>query len=126
MYGQLIQDFFTRAGSWAIGSAPAVIMLVVTLVLVAVARAADRRSEAGLTVGRAQSRRGSASDERGCRWARRTCVMLVLLYLPIVLLFVFSFNANSVLTLPDRGADPRLVRRGLRRRGSCSRQPATA
>jgi len=37
MYGQLIQDFFGRAASWAAGSAAAVIMLVVTVVLVAVA-----------------------------------------------------------------------------------------
>jgi spermidine/putrescine transport system permease protein len=37
MYGNLIQDFFTRAGNWSLGAALAVIMLVVTLVLVAIA-----------------------------------------------------------------------------------------
>ena len=37
MYGNLIQDFFTRAASWATGAALSVLMLVVTLVLVAVA-----------------------------------------------------------------------------------------
>jgi len=37
MYGNLIQDFFTRAASWATGSALSVIMLLLTLVLVAVA-----------------------------------------------------------------------------------------
>ena len=37
MYGNLIQDFFTRAASWAAGSALSVIMLVLTLALVAVA-----------------------------------------------------------------------------------------
>jgi spermidine/putrescine transport system permease protein len=37
MYGNLIQDFFTRAGNWPLGSALAVIMLVLTVVLVAVA-----------------------------------------------------------------------------------------
>jgi spermidine/putrescine transport system permease protein len=37
MYGNIIQEFFTSAGSWAIGAALSVIMLVVTLVLVAVA-----------------------------------------------------------------------------------------
>ena len=36
MYGQLIQDFFGRAGNWALGSALAVIMLVTTVVLVAI------------------------------------------------------------------------------------------
>lgn len=37
MYGNLIQDFFTRAGNWPLGSAMAVLMLVAVLVLVAVA-----------------------------------------------------------------------------------------
>jgi spermidine/putrescine transport system permease protein len=37
MYGNLIQDFFTRAGNWPLGSALAVIMLALTLVLVAIA-----------------------------------------------------------------------------------------
>ncbi len=37
MYGNLIQEFFSSAGSWAIGAALSVIMLVVTLVLVVVA-----------------------------------------------------------------------------------------
>ena len=36
MYGLLIQDFFTRAGNWALGSALAVIMLIVTVALVAI------------------------------------------------------------------------------------------
>jgi spermidine/putrescine transport system permease protein len=37
MYGNLVQDFFTRAASWATGAALSVIMLVVTLAFVAVA-----------------------------------------------------------------------------------------
>jgi spermidine/putrescine transport system permease protein len=37
MYGNLIQDFFTRAGNWPLGSALSVIMLALTLVLVAIA-----------------------------------------------------------------------------------------
>jgi len=37
MYGQLVQDFFTRAGNWPLGAALAVVMLVTTLGLVAVA-----------------------------------------------------------------------------------------
>jgi ABC-type spermidine/putrescine transport system permease subunit I len=36
MYGNLIQDFFSSAANWALGSAFSVIMLVVTLVLVVV------------------------------------------------------------------------------------------
>jgi spermidine/putrescine transport system permease protein len=44
MYGLLIQDFFTRAGNWPLGSALAVIMLVVTIGLVAIAlRVVDLR-----------------------------------------------------------------------------------
>jgi spermidine/putrescine transport system permease protein len=37
MYGNLIQDFFTRAGNWPLGSAMAVVMLLAVLVLVALA-----------------------------------------------------------------------------------------
>ena len=37
MYGQLIQDFFGRAASWAAGSAAAVIMLALTVMLVLLA-----------------------------------------------------------------------------------------
>ncbi len=44
MYGLLIQDFFSKAGNWPLGSALAVIMLVVTLSLVAIAlRVVDLR-----------------------------------------------------------------------------------
>jgi spermidine/putrescine transport system permease protein len=37
MYGNLIQDFFTKAADWPLGSALAVVMLVVTIALVAIA-----------------------------------------------------------------------------------------
>ena len=37
MYGQLVQDFFTRAGNWPLGSALAVVMLATTVALVAIA-----------------------------------------------------------------------------------------
>jgi len=37
MYGNLIQDFFSRAGNWPLGSAMAVLMLVAVLVLVGLA-----------------------------------------------------------------------------------------
>jgi spermidine/putrescine transport system permease protein len=37
MYGNLIQDFFTRAGNWPLGSAMAVLMLLVVLMLVGLA-----------------------------------------------------------------------------------------
>jgi len=37
MYGQLVQDFFTRAGNWPLGSALAVVMLLTTLALAAAA-----------------------------------------------------------------------------------------
>jgi spermidine/putrescine transport system permease protein len=42
--------------------------------------------------------RGRSRGLRGYYW-----LMLVLLYLPIVLLFVFSFNANTILSFPLRG-----------------------
>jgi spermidine/putrescine transport system permease protein len=37
MYGNLIQDFFTRAGNWPLGSALAVLMLLTVIVLVVLA-----------------------------------------------------------------------------------------
>jgi spermidine/putrescine transport system permease protein len=37
LYGNLIQDFFSRSASWAIGAALSVIMLALTLALVAIA-----------------------------------------------------------------------------------------
>jgi len=37
MYGNLVQDFFTKAANWPLGAALAIVMLVLTLVLVAVA-----------------------------------------------------------------------------------------
>jgi spermidine/putrescine transport system permease protein len=37
MYGNIIQDLFTRAANWTLGSALAIVMLVATLVLAAVA-----------------------------------------------------------------------------------------
>lgn len=44
MYGNIIQGFFTRSANWPLGSAMAMIMLVITLALVAVAtRLSDLR-----------------------------------------------------------------------------------
>src|ERR671927_122214 len=37
MYGNIIQDFFTKAANWPVGSALSMIMLVGTLALVAIA-----------------------------------------------------------------------------------------
>jgi len=42
--------------------------------------------------------RGRSRGLRGYYW-----LMLILLYLPIVLLFVFSFNANTILSFPLKG-----------------------
>ena len=36
MFGNVIQDFFTKSANWPLGSALSVVMLLVTLVLVAV------------------------------------------------------------------------------------------
>jgi spermidine/putrescine transport system permease protein len=37
MYGNLIQDFFTKAGNWPLGAAMSLVMLLGTLTFVAVA-----------------------------------------------------------------------------------------
>lgn len=48
MYGNLIQDFFSRAGNWPLGSAMAVVMLLAVLVLVGLAlRLVDLRRVTG-------------------------------------------------------------------------------
>ena len=94
MYGNIIQGFFTRSANWPLGSAMAMIMLVLTL------RGRRRRA--------ADHQRAAA---RGMIGIGRTRVplrgffvaMLVLLYLPIGLLFVFSFNAATTLSFPLSG-----------------------
>jgi spermidine/putrescine transport system permease protein len=44
LYGNVIQDFFTRSANWPLGSALSVIMIVLTVVLVVAAlRAVDVR-----------------------------------------------------------------------------------
>jgi ABC-type spermidine/putrescine transport system permease subunit I len=37
MYGNIVQDFFTKAANWPLGSALSMIMLMVTFLLVALA-----------------------------------------------------------------------------------------
>ena len=37
MYGNLIQEFFTKAANWPLGSALSIVMLLITLILVAIA-----------------------------------------------------------------------------------------
>jgi ABC-type spermidine/putrescine transport system permease subunit I len=37
MYGNIVQDFFTKAANWPFGSAMALVMLAATLALVALA-----------------------------------------------------------------------------------------
>jgi ABC-type spermidine/putrescine transport system permease subunit I len=37
MYGNVIQDFFTKAANWPRGAALSMVMLAVTLILVAIA-----------------------------------------------------------------------------------------
>ena len=43
-------------------------------------------------------RTGGSPGLRGYYW-----LMLLLLYLPIALLFIFSFNANTILSFPLKG-----------------------
>jgi ABC-type spermidine/putrescine transport system permease subunit I len=42
MYGNIIQDFFTKAGNWPFAASLSMVMLVVTLVVVALALRAVR------------------------------------------------------------------------------------
>jgi spermidine/putrescine transport system permease protein len=45
MYGNIIQGFFTRSANWALGASMAMLMLIVTLLLVAIALVVLRRRE---------------------------------------------------------------------------------
>ena len=102
MYGNIIQDFFTKAANWPRGAALSIVMLAVTLVLVAIA-AQDRQ--------RAQARRLIALPQ-ACRVAPRAHLLqlyfaglTLLLYVPLAVLLLFSFNAGTSAVVSGAGAD---------------------
>ena len=126
MYGNVIQDFFTKAANWPLGSALSVIMLVVTLALVAVG-AADRqaapaprrsmRPTAAAALGPPRRVASAGVSWRGYYW-----LLLALLYLPIAILFVFSLNANTSLPFPLQGFTLEWYAQAVRHAGAARRR----
>jgi len=99
MYGNIIQDFFTKAANWPRGAALSVVMLVVTLLLVALAARLVNLKPVRMTQGRAATRaRGRSLPLTGYFVG-----VIALLYLPLAVLFLFSFNAGTGMSFPLQG-----------------------
>ena len=84
MYGNIIQDFFTKAADWPRGAALAVVMLVATLLLVVFAARLVKVKAARMTASQ------SAISEQG-RFSLLTGYfvgLIALLYLPLAVLFL--------------------------------------
>jgi spermidine/putrescine transport system permease protein len=99
MFGNIIQDFFTKAADWPRGAALSVVMLAVTLLLVAFARRFVNVKAARMTATQ------STISEQG-RFSLLTGYfvgLIVLLYLPLAVLFLFSLNAGTSLSFPLQG-----------------------
>ena len=99
MFGNIIQDFFTKAADWPRGAALSVVMLVATLLLVAFAARLVNVKAARMTASQ------SAISEQG-RFSLLTGYfvgLIALLYLPLAVLFLFSFNAGTGLSFPFQG-----------------------
>ena len=99
MFGNIIQDFFTRNANWPRGAALSVMMLAVTLLLVAFARRFVNVKAARMTATQ------STISEQG-RFSLLTGYfvgLIVLLYLPLAILFLFSLNEGTSLSFPLQG-----------------------
>ena len=109
MFGNIIQDFFTKAADWPRGAALSVVMLAVTLLLVAFARrfvnvkAAQDDSNAVYH----QRARALLSADRILCWADRAALSAAR---GLVSVFV-ECGDQFVLSAP--GPDPSLVRRSI-------------
>ena len=98
MYGNIIQGFFTRSANWPLGSAMAMIMLVLTLS--SCDRAAhDQPATSDRMIGIGRTRSRCAASTSPCSPALPSDAVL----------FVFSFNAGTTLSFPLAGLT-RLVR----------------
>jgi spermidine/putrescine transport system permease protein len=99
MYGNIIQDFFTKAADWPRGAALSVVMLVATLLLVVFATRLVNVKAARMTASQS-----AISEQGGFSLLTGYFVGLIaLLYLPLAVLFLFSFNAGTGLSFPFQG-----------------------
>lgn len=99
MYGNIIQQIFDEAGNLARGAALSVVMLVVTLLLVALAARVVNLKAVRMT------QRQAAISARG-RFPLLTgyfAGLIALLYLPLAVLFLLSFDAGAGLSFPLQG-----------------------
>jgi spermidine/putrescine transport system permease protein len=99
MFGNIIQEFFTRNANWPRGAALSVVMLAVTLLLVAFARRFVNVKATRMTA-------TLSSVSEPARFSLLTgyfVLLIVLLYLPLAVLFLFSLNEGTSLSFPLQG-----------------------
>lgn len=106
MAGSLIASQFLEARDWALGAAQAVLLVAAILTVAgapsAIGRVLRTRRPASVGAQGAMSSHGGGTSHRGGRRASRalwawTAIVGVLLYLPLILMAVFSFNDNRFL-----------------------------
>lgn len=109
MLGMVIASQFGLAANWPMGAAMAIVlMFVVTVVLILVARATRTRgvleaSEGGLAAPAGSRHRSAIGRVRhALAWVLFVAPYLVL-YAPLAIIALFSFNASTVQTLPLAG-----------------------
>jgi spermidine/putrescine transport system permease protein len=99
MFGNIIQEFFTRNANWPRGAALSVVMLAVTLLLVAFAHRFVNVKAAKMT-----ATQSTVSERGGFSLLTGYFVGLIaLLYLPLAVLLLFSLNAGTSLSFPLQG-----------------------
>lgn len=108
MLGMVIASQLGMAGNWPLGAAQAVVLIIaVGLVLGAIFWMARSRGilqfvDAGPG---AELRAPETLRDHLVQWAVRIAVLLpyLFLYLPLIIIMVFSFNASQIQTLPLQG-----------------------
>jgi ABC-type spermidine/putrescine transport system permease subunit II len=99
MYGNIIQDFFTQAANLPRGAALSVVMLVVTLLLVALASPLVNLKAVRMT----QRQAAVSSRARFPLLTGYFAGLIALLYLPLAVLFLLSFDPGTGLSFPFQG-----------------------
>jgi putative spermidine/putrescine transport system permease protein len=99
MYGNIIQDFFTQAANLPRGAALSVVMLVVTLLLVALAAPLVNLKAVRMT----QRQAAVSSRARFPLLTGYFAGLIALLYLPLAVLFLLSFDPGTGLSFPFQG-----------------------
>jgi len=99
MYGNIIQDYFTQAANLPRGAALSVVMLFATLLLVVLAaRLIDLKA-----VRMTQSQAAMSSRARYPLLTGYFAGLIALLYLPLAVMFLLSFESGTGLSFPFQG-----------------------